>query len=656
MRVVTTLPLPEGPAPALAQVRSRPLSRLLGWPLAFAAVLALHAVFLVYFAPPATLFSGAPVFSPDYALHYYQVDRAVQAFEAHGTLWSYDPQVLAGQPANVLEDLTSKGTELFVVGLVALGVPQATAFNAFVLLVMASVPFLGFAAGRLWGLDRKAAVIAAFLWVALWWFDSMLHWSWWVGMISWVAASLLAVVLAGLLYRTLSARWRPGYALLALTAAALTLIHPFAVLSVLVPCAVLYGRAFRRLRWFEHALLIGAALLAGSTALVWAGPALRFRAYGQDADTFFNATLSYVVTDFLDLVQNARNTGAPVRTVVRTLCFVLGVVALVRWARRRDPRASALIASLAFALLVAYAGAYTWLGRQTQPYRQIVPAMLTAALPAAALLGELSESLRWKRLGQGARLALVVALALVAPRVARTVLYFAPTLLPQAPAPLGDLRDIQPVSALNGTAEAPPRWFGLAPPRPEYPKLAAWLEKRVQGKGRVLVYEWMFAEYLGSHTNLPVLGGFPERNAAHVDANLFRRDPGGELSGPALSEYLERYAVGWLVASGPPMPLESSPAVEHLITFGDFRLYRTRTSPSYFAEGSGRLVDTALNSIRIADARAGQNASLTLRFHWLESLRCRPDCELERAELEGDRVGFIRVPNPPPAFEIYNGY
>ena len=47
---------------------------------------------------------------------------------------------------------------------------------------------------------------------------------------------------------------------------------------------------------------------------------------------------------------------------------------------------------------------------------------------------------------------------------------------------------------------------------------------------------------------------------------------------------------------------------------------------------------------------------VVLRFHWMESLRCRPGCKVERFVDPADRVGFIRIPNPPPRFEIYNQY
>jgi len=46
-----------------------------------------------------------------------------------------------------------------------------------------------------------------------------------------------------------------------------------------------------------------------------------------------------------------------------------------------------------------------------------------------------------------------------------------------------------------------------------------------------------------------------------------------------------------------------------------------------------------------------------LRFHWLETFVCRPDCRLRREPVDADPVGFIRVEAPHPAdFVIENGY
>jgi hypothetical protein len=88
-------------------------------------------------------------------------------------------------------------------------------------------------------------------------------------------------------------------------------------------------------------------------------------------------------------------------------------------------------------------------------------------------------------------------------------------------------------------------------------------------------------------------------------------------------------------------------------SFGVHRVYRTKHEPSYFLRGGGRVAAQQINGVRIEDA-AGQD--VVVRFHWMETLRCRPHCTLERFNVPHDRVGFIRVPKPPQQFEIYNSY
>jgi hypothetical protein len=133
-----------------------------------------------------------------------------------------------------------------------------------------------------------------------------------------------------------------------------------------------------------------------------------------------------------------------------------------------------------------------------------------------------------------------------------------------------------------------------------------------------------------------------------------RHDPEGMLKPEGLKNYLERYAVGWVVVDGEFGPLDvRRDLLQPAESVGGFRIYRARAEPSYAARGNARISSQSLNSINVTDVTGPE---LVLRFHWMETLRCRPGCTIERAPEPFDRVGFVRVRNPPPAFEIYNGY
>jgi hypothetical protein len=619
-----------------------------GW---LAAVVALHLALLAYFAPPKLLFSKQPVQTVDYALHLYQVDRAREAFRGWHKLWSWDPQVLAGQPAGVVEDLTSKGTELFVIGLSALGVHPAFAFNLVIILVHLMLPFVAYGSARLFGLSRAASSVAALLWVLLWFFDSFLHWCWWIGMITWSAASQLTVLYVALLYRQLETRKRLLLVPIVLLSPLLALLHPFSALTLLVPCALLYARAFRSLGALEHGGLIASVLAAASTVLLWIGPLRAFRHYVGPTDVFMVPSLEYALLDTLDLLKDPIHTGDPVRTMLRTLCFAAAAVALVRWRRERDRRVLPLASFLLTAVALAYLSSYFALTRQTHPYRHIAPAMLAAALPCAALLTETLAPRKLRELDRSARLLLALCLVLIVPRFARNVVYYVPELLPERV--VRSKRDLS-TSPLVGLTESYPlvqRHGGV----PEsYAAVRNWLAQNHGGRGRVIVTEWVLAEYLATATTVPILGGIKERNVPHVDAHLFRSDAANALAGPKLDEFLERYAVGFAIVTGDFGILDSRRDI--LIparAVAGHRIYRTRSEPSYFARGQGRIVRQDLNLVEVADT---QGEDIIVRFHWMETLRCRPDCALERSAVRGDRVGFIRVQKPPLRFQIYNSY
>lgn len=614
------------------------------------AVYALHLALLAYFLPPKTLASGEPLYTIDYALHYYQVDRARSAFADAGRLWGYDPLLLAGQPAGALEDLSSKSLELFVIALSWLGIDAPLAFNLYVLLIHLLVPLFGYGAARLFGLSRWQGGAVALSWVLLWYFDAFFHWTWFCGMISWAFVSCAGVVLVGLAYRALERQRTLDWLAVALLCALLALVHPFIIGCVLIPAVVMVARDARRLRassWAAIGLCLAASV---ATAMIWLGPALQMRHYLLPEVSFLHPGLGYVVTDLLDVLWRPLQTGSPVRTMFRTLIFAAAVIALVDWYRRADRRFWPIATLCGSGVLLAYAGGYLWLTRNSQPYRQIMPAALTAAIPAVAALARLLPAI--PRASRAIKLLLLLCLLAIVPRAVRTILYYTPDLLPQRGR---KERSLWP-SALAGLArEFRPDAMRPAGPPPYAAEVRAWLQHEMRGRaGRVLVEEYMLGEYLAASSDLPILGGLAQRNVPHVDAHLFRLQRDGYLPGKRLERYFERYAVRFVVMTQLKRALEwRKKALKFRKLVGTVRIYETRIDPSYFMRGSGRIAAQRFNHLEVADARG---SDLVLRFHWMETLRCRPGCRVERQRVAGDRVGFIRVRNPPARFEIYNSY
>lgn len=607
------------------------------------AAIVTHSALLSWFAPPRVLLSKDPIMMVDYALHAYQVDRALQAWRSSHQLWGYDPLSLAGQPSGVAEDLTSKGTELFVIALRSLGVHSGFAFNLFIAIALVLVPFAGYGAARAFRLSPAAAGVASLLWVLLWFFDSFLHWSWWIGMITWSAVAYGSVLFLGLLQRALEPGAKLGWFVpLVILAPLLAIVHPFVGLTLALPVALVYARRFKSLSKPQHGLVVLTGMAAAATALVWIGPFLRFKHYIDTTDTFFNARFEYLFTDFFDLLRNSDHTGAPVRTIVRSLCFAAAGVCLWRWRKNGDSRALSLGSFVIWCVFLSYFAGYTAAGRTTQPYRQIAPAMLGAALPAAALLTEMCSLSALRAMETRAKILLSIALVLIVPRFVLNVLFFFPEVVPEA------------VASPVVSNEPKPFAARLAPGSDASRRVRDWLNEHHGDRGRIVVQPWILGEYLAATTRLPLLGGLEQRNVWQGDAHLFRRSKDGNLPGEALGQFFRTYAVGWVVVTGKHGPLDyRSDVLEPVEVVAEHRVYRVREEPSYFLGGTGRVVSQALNSIKVEGANGPE---VVLRFHWLETLACRPDCRVERYPIDGDRVGFIRIPTPPPSFEIYNVY
>jgi hypothetical protein len=619
-----------------------------------AGVALLHLALTFYFVPPQAVFNRHPIFTIDHSLHYAQLVKVAQAHRQVGQFWAYDPSLLAGQPEGVVLDMDNKGMELGFIALTRLGVPPGLAFNLLLLLVPLMVPLAGYAAARLFGLGRGAAAVAALLFVLLWFFDFFLHWLWYCGMYSYAAASVLVALCLGLMYRLVRGGGPWGAAGLAAAMVVTHLVHPFAFLVLGLPMVALYLRAWRGLAPWRHGVIWATAVATVAANLWWLPASVRFLKLSEVGTRgyYLQTTLSHLLTDTVDVLQDAYDSGAfGVRTAFRVVVFVAAVAALWGWRRLRDDRLLPFALVLGWLVALTYLGGYFTATGLVQPYRHVAPLMLLAAIPAALFLTEALRPARLRALGRAGAGALAVLLALAVPRVAITLLSWFHPYVHFEPRPLRDALPGEPKPwPFTGLKQPPPPDYRLQAFRPEWLEVADAVRAHCQG--RALVHEWMLAEWLATATEVPVLGGFHERIFGR-DANPFIRYPDGALPGAALPEYLERYGVGCFVASGPAPALEGRTDVFHLVArAGGRRIYATVRAPSYVARGEGR-VSQALNRIVVEQA-AGEE--VVLRFHYLPTLRCRPRCTVERAPVEGDHMGFLRVSRPPPRFEIYNSY
>ncbi len=599
----------------------------------------------------AQLLSGTPYFGHDFNTHIEQTWRVLEGLRGWGESWVYDVQLLAGQPNGVFFDADNKGWELWTYALTLLGVPQGWAFNSFIVAVHAAVPVtIGWCARR-FGLGHFGAWCAALFGVLLWFFDSWNHWCWYVGMVAYAGASFAFLVPLAAYWRWLETRKAAWWVVAAGALTGVHLLHPYSFF-MLAPSMVVM--TWRRREALGRAGMGKAAMIAAVTVLGnawWLVVAARFWHYILDSSFFGHGGLPFMVADFLGLMIDPSSTGLlGTRTMIRLALVLMAFIAWWQWRKDEAPLAAVFGPFLIVMVAFVYLGAYTPLV-QIQPYRHVGPLGFGACIPAAALVERRWRDRRSTPLPAAWRswiwvLGLVASLGLV-----REVMYFVGGRLP-APKPVpGTQRSILDMSGYPWT------------PRYHYERMplesaAEWVRSHDDGTGRFLVEGPLFGEYFAWSTRAQVLGGFTQRNLQHSWANLFRWSEFGDVSSAQLRTYVDAYAVRYVIVTTPqhdaPWWDEHPQVLTRVGALGLWRLYEVREPTGFVAEGPGRVyASTNLLEVRGSDP----NVPARLRYHWLETLACRPDCVVEVDPVEGRRAPMIRVPAPHPEdFEIYNAY
>lgn len=637
--------------------RARRIARRFALPVCAAAAVALHVALIFYFERPfLIIFTDEPNSWLDYDTHIEQVWAVTEALDRWGKSWAYDVQLLAGYPNGTIFNADNKGWELWTFALWKLGLSRGMAFNLFILLAHVMVPWIALAAARNFKLGWWPSLLAYTWAMLLWFFDAFPHWCWWVGMIAWAMAGYFALLPLSLMFRYLEdgGWWRA--ALMALCLAVGHLIHPYTFGILVLPMAALYVRSWRTMGWRRHAGVIGAGLFTIAVNAYWLVVALRFWPHILDSSFYCQSTIVYLLTDYLGLLKEPLVTGVlGNRTGFRFIALVAAAMMLVIWRRSRDRRFLPFVVALASLLALTYLGGYFWLTRQIQPYRHVLPAMFIAVVPAAALAAEVARRGSLRKLPRLAYAVLAIAVLAAVPHLARDVIYFVPALVPE-PKELPESRPhISDVLGFGSIGYPKHMEFRHQPTWKDFDEMAAWVERNDDGQGRMLVQWWILGEHLAWRTDAQILGGFLERNLAHSAANFFRRHPDGDVSDEVVERYLTDYAVEYVVLTHSKPAFErKSHLWEAVAWIQPHRIYRVKKPFSYFQQNDGH-VRAEMNRLEVTGT--DPQVDVVLRFHYLRTFRCTPDCRVLEEPVLNDPVGFVRVPAPHPAdFVIENSY
>jgi len=622
-------------------------------------LVALHVGLLFAFGG-AALFSDTPYHGGDFDTHIEQTWRVIDGLEGWGKTWVYDVGLLAGYPNGTIFDADNKGWEIWTYLWTRIGLSRGLAFNLFIVTAHLAAPFVVFGCARLFGLSSRAALWSAGLAIGYWFFDSWCHWCWHIGMVSYAAASYLFLVPLALFWRWLEDR-RPWLAIAcAVSMAAVHLVHPYSFFMLAVPMVVMWLQRVRELGTRGNAVVVGIAVFTVLANLWWLVVAARFWHYILDSAFFGQATLAQLPADVFGVLLVPTTSGViGTRTAFRWLAIVGGVLTLVRWRRHEDRSLARLFWPMAAALGVmfglTYFGAYTPFA-QIQPYRHALPLGLLGCVLAGYVVHGFVAGGALSRLERPARVAFGVLAVFAGLHLARDVIYFAAPLLPKPRV----MPDGQPTGlSAFGTGEV----YDYRMAQRHYEVLDVFVNEVDDGQGRFLVEGALFGEHLVWATDAQVLGGFTERNLSHSYANLFRWYPQGIVAPKELRTYLDRYAVHWVITTTEPAraPWWDAPMyagiLEKVTEHGPLRAYHVKRPTSLIMKGGGPNARVDASTNRIAVTGTDPNEDVVLRFHWLETLICTPDCKVEPRALPKPRVPFIRIPAPHPAdFVVENAY
>ena len=76
----------------------------------FALLFAAHVGVMLYMSPASVVLGREPMISLEFSTHSEQCKRAVEAWQASGRTWLWDPHLLAGQPSGALPGCRSSPT------------------------------------------------------------------------------------------------------------------------------------------------------------------------------------------------------------------------------------------------------------------------------------------------------------------------------------------------------------------------------------------------------------------------------------------------------------------------------------------------------------------------------------------------------------------
>ena len=608
----------------------------------------IHAFGLIFlFVPPTGLFDSQPVIEQDWGHHFHHL-KSVEAFwQQDRIFWGYNPLFMAGYPSNTIQDLSIKFFELSALFLSTLALSPIQWFKISAFLAVACVPWFMYFAARNLFFDREniksgAALVAAFLGTAYWW-NSLPREMFFYGMVGYGPATYTSVLGVTLLYRIAknSSLWRASHLGWLMLVLVIPPLHLQSVVIFLPPTiALLFQRdIFRRnlLIW----TVVGATLSILAN-LPWLAPAFDHRADGVYSELVDQLPLFISVDPFTFVKDYVGPAGYwTFRSSFSEKGFRLMLLLLGSWGtwklvRSENRTVGVMLASTWIVLfLLAYFGSLIPFVKSWQPLRFKVPLDLFLTLPATYIVahGLARRSLR----PRSYVLPAIVACGLLA---------FVFNLF---------------ATETRGTMLLRTQL------RPELNSIVDWIKQDTPREGRVLfeesgdetgfVYDGTYlSSFIPQRADRQLIGGpinvlYDRHHFAEFHSGKLLKKDIQNLTDDAIRNYFRLYNIGAVVAFH-PASIQRLQAVPGLVTLdrrvGPVYLMKVNQTLSWFLQGEGKL-KASLNRLEASEVKGNE---VILKYHWAEGLIGTPAVKIVPVKIGDDPIPFIKVIDPPAAFEL----
>jgi hypothetical protein len=625
--------------------------------IATVACLVLGAASVLRVVGPERLGLGAgdgpvqPIAFDDYALQFYYGQLGARHLEEGGVTYGYDPKFMAGYPKTPVYYPSSKPFE-YTLAFFADRDPGSV-FNLVVFAMLALGPLLIFGAAVNFGLspgERLAATalcIAPHLLVPMAGFYGIMEAA---GMVPYIFASFLSVYVVSLVERFLARGERRTALALLVAAPLLYRTHLTAVFISAVPIAAIYLKRFREAPWIRHAWLWAVLVVIVTANWSWVQGYFLYNHY-SDLSEFYTAEGS---THFVP----KGGWLSPLRVYIASPAFmslipaIFGAIGLFAWSRaRRTTELVVFAPQIAFLFIVSFYGAFLGLN-PLAPARITLPLALYLCFPAAH--------------------GLALALGLACDRLDRAV-----PAVPRVVVVTGVVAACVSLVALSALPKT--FWRPYTLPRLEQREgfsehgmaLIDWIDRNTDPSGRLLHEETDrdSHQYYGTHmpawipyyTDLEMAGSpaphaLLKHNFLRFIAGSFQGEPIRKVPARKLRSYFSLYNVRWVLCwrAGTRMRFDRLPFATLIDSYDKFALYQIEIPPSYFVQGSGKIAVDG-SRIRLSELEPSDGV-VTIKYHWLESLRTDPPLTIVPVQLLDDPIPYISLVDPPSEVVIYNDF